>query len=120
MEIRTLPIADLHPADYNPRKNLKPGDAEYEKLKEQFHPDKFDADFITDLAREAGMNYVNLTARHHDSFCLFESKHSDYTSANSPAKRDLVGELAAQCRNFHQIYPPVVNNIDRPAKCFYS
>jgi DNA modification methylase len=33
MEIRTMPIADLHPADYNPRKNLKPGDAEYEKLK---------------------------------------------------------------------------------------
>lgn len=72
--------------------------AEYEKLKEQFRPDKFDADFITDLAAEAGMRYVNLTARHHDSFCLFKSKHSDYTSANSPAKRDLVGELADQCR----------------------
>jgi len=71
---------------------------EYEKLKEQFRPDKFDADFITDLAREAGMNYVNITARHHDSFCLFASKHSDYTSTESPAKRDLVGELAEQCR----------------------
>jgi len=72
--------------------------AEYEKLKEQFHPDKFDADFITDMAAEAGMRYVNLTARHHDSFCLFDSKHSDYTSARSAARRDLVGELAEQCR----------------------
>ena len=72
--------------------------AEYEKLKPQFHPDKFDADFITDLALEAGMKYVNLTSRHCDSFCLFDSKHSDYTSARSPAKRDLVGELAGQCR----------------------
>ena len=72
--------------------------AEYEKLKEQFHPDHFDADFITDLAKEAGMSYVNITSRHHDSFCLFDSKHSDYTSAKSPAKRDLVGELAEQCR----------------------
>jgi alpha-L-fucosidase len=72
--------------------------AEYEKLKDRFRPDKFDADFITDLAREAGMNYVNITARHHDSFCLFESKHSDYSSVNSPARRNLVGELAEQCR----------------------
>ena len=72
--------------------------AEYEKLKEQFRPDKFDADRITDMAAEAGMRYVNITSRHHDSFCLFESKHSDYTSVASPAKRDLVGELAEQCR----------------------
>ena len=72
--------------------------AEYERLQEQFRPHKFDADFITDLAAEAGMRYVNLTARHHDSFCLFASDHSDYTSVNSPAKRDLVGELAGQCR----------------------
>ena len=72
--------------------------AEYEKLKEQFRPDKFDADRITDMAAGAGMRYVNITSRHHDSFCLFASKHSDYTSAASPAKRDLVGELAEQCR----------------------
>jgi alpha-L-fucosidase len=72
--------------------------AEYEKLKGQFRPDAFDADAITDLACEAGMRYVNITSRHHDSFCLFGSKHSDYTSVNSPTKRDLVGELAAQCQ----------------------
>lgn len=72
--------------------------SEYEKLKDQFRPDRFDADRITDLAAEAGMRYVNLTARHHDSFCLFDSQHSDYTSAASPARRDLVGELAGQCR----------------------
>jgi len=72
--------------------------AEYEKLKDQFRPDKFDADKITDMAAAAGMRYVNITSRHHDSFCLFDSQHSDYTSAKSPAKRDLVAELAEQCR----------------------
>jgi alpha-L-fucosidase len=72
--------------------------ADYEKLKEQFRAEKFDADFITDLACEAQMRYVNITSRHHDSFCLFESKYSDYTSVESPAKRDFVGELAEQCR----------------------
>jgi alpha-L-fucosidase len=72
--------------------------AEYEKFKAQFTAAKFDADFITDLACEAGMKYVNLTARHHDSFCLFETAQNDYHSMASPAKRDLVGELAAACR----------------------
>lgn len=72
--------------------------AEYEKLKDKFTAEKFDADFITDLALEAGMKYVNMTAKHHDSFCLFKSSVSDYNSVNSPAKRDLVGELAAACQ----------------------
>lgn len=70
---------------------------EYEKLKDQFKPDKFDADFITDMASGAGMKYVNITARHHDSFCLFDSAVSEYTSVKSPAGRDLIAELAEQC-----------------------
>ena len=71
---------------------------EYEKLKDRFTAEKFDADFITDLALAAQMKYVNITTRHHDSFCLFETKQTDFHSVNSPAKRDLVGELAEQCR----------------------
>jgi len=71
---------------------------EYIKLKDQFTADKFDADFITDLALDAGMKYVNITARHHDSFCLFDSSVSNYTSVNSPSKCDLVGKLAHQCQ----------------------
>ena len=70
---------------------------EYIKLKNEFYATNFNADFITDLALEAGMKYVNITSRHHDSFCLFGSKVSDYSSVNSPAKRDLVGELSEQC-----------------------
>ncbi|VGO15677.1 hypothetical protein PDESU_04262 [Pontiella desulfatans] len=72
--------------------------AEYAKLADRFTAEKFDADFITDMALDAGMTYVNLTTRHHDSFCLFDSKYTDFKSTNSPAKRDLVGELAEQCR----------------------
>jgi alpha-L-fucosidase len=71
---------------------------EYAKLKDKFTAEKFDADFITDLALKAGMKYVNITTRHHDSFCLFDSKYTEFKSTNSPAKRDLVGELAEQCR----------------------
>jgi len=70
----------------------------YTKLKDRFTAAKFDADAITDLALAAGMRYVNITTRHHDSFCLFATKQTDFHSVNSPAKRDLVGELAAACR----------------------
>jgi alpha-L-fucosidase len=72
--------------------------AEYAKLKDRFTAEKFDADFITDLALAAEMRYVNITTRHHDSFCLFATKQTDFNSVNSPAKQDLVGELAAACR----------------------
>ena len=52
--------------------------AEYEPLKNQFIADKFDVDFITDLALEAGMKYITLTAKHHDGFCLFGTKQQQY------------------------------------------
>jgi IS5 family transposase len=42
--------------------------ADYDTLKNKFTANNFDADFITDLAIAAGMKYINITARHHDSF----------------------------------------------------
>lgn len=71
---------------------------EYEKLTEKFTAEKFDADFITDMVLKAGMKYINLTTRHHDSFCLFDSKYTNFKSTNSAARRDLVGELSEQCQ----------------------
>lgn len=72
--------------------------AEYEKLADKFTAENFDADFITDLALAAGMKYINITTRHHDSFCLFDSEYTDFKSTNSAAKRDLIAELAEQCQ----------------------
>jgi alpha-L-fucosidase len=71
--------------------------AEYAKLKDRFTAAKFDADFITDLALEAEMKYINLVTRHHDSFSLWATKQNDFHSASAPCGRDLVGELAEQC-----------------------
>lgn len=70
---------------------------EYQKLKDRFTAEKFDADFITDLALQAEMKYINITTRHHDSFCLWNTKTTDFNSVNSPARRDLVEELATAC-----------------------
>ncbi len=71
---------------------------EYAKLAGQFKPAKFDSDRCTSLAKEAGMNYVVLTTRHHDGFCLFDSKVSDFTSVKTAAKRDFVSEYVKSCR----------------------
>jgi len=72
--------------------------AEYEKLADSFTAKKFDADFITDLALEAEMKYINLTSCHHESFCLWDSRAEPFNSKRSPAGRDLVAEMAEQCQ----------------------
>lgn len=71
---------------------------EYARLEKEFTAAKFDADFITDLALAAQMGYVNFTTRHLGDMSMFRTRQSKFTSLNSPAKRDLVGELAEQCR----------------------
>jgi alpha-L-fucosidase len=71
--------------------------ADYEKLKLKFTAAHFDAGFIAELAVAAGMKYVNLTAKHHEGFCLFKTSQTDYNSCSAAAGRDLVGELREAC-----------------------
>jgi alpha-L-fucosidase len=71
--------------------------AEYARLKDRFTGKGFDADRIADLALAAGMKYINLVTRHHDSFCLFKTRFTEFHSVNSPARRDFVAELAKAC-----------------------
>jgi len=71
---------------------------EYDRLAERFTAEKFDADFITDLACGMGAKYVNLTTKHHDGFCLWDSGNCDFNVMHTPCGRDLVGELVEQCQ----------------------
>ncbi|MEU2021362.1 alpha-L-fucosidase [Streptomyces sp. NPDC016469] len=71
--------------------------AEYDRYLERFDPDLFDARQLACAAREAGMRYAVLTAKHHDGFCLFDSSLTDYTSVRA-AGRDLVAEFAEAMR----------------------
>ncbi|NOZ20213.1 MAG: alpha-L-fucosidase [Planctomycetes bacterium] len=72
--------------------------AEYRPLAERFSPTRYDPNEWAKLARQAGMRYMVLTTRHHDGFCLWDSKLSDFTAQKTGAKRDLVAEYAAACR----------------------
>lgn len=60
--------------------------ADYEKLKETFNPRHFDPDAWAAIAKRAGMKYVVFTTKHHDGFCMFDTKQTDYriTSASCP------------------------------------
>ena len=70
---------------------------EYANLADQFNPRDFNPRQWVAKAKEAGMKYVVLTTRHHDGFCLFDSKVSDFTSTKTGAKRDFVKEFADAC-----------------------
>ncbi|MDD4109731.1 MAG: alpha-L-fucosidase, partial [Prolixibacteraceae bacterium] len=70
---------------------------EYAKLKDKFTASGFDAGFLVNLAKKAGMKYITITSKHHDGFCLFRTGQTDFNSVNSPANRDLIGELAIAC-----------------------
>lgn len=72
-------------------------DPDYDKLYKQFNPVKFNAAEWVKIAQDAGMKYLVLVCKHHDGFSMFHTKHSDYSIANSPFKRDVVKELAEAC-----------------------
>ena len=71
---------------------------EYDNLYKQFNPTKFNADEWVAVAKAAGMKYMVLTTKHHDGFCLWDTKQTDYNIMNTPFKRDVVKELAAACK----------------------
>ncbi|WP_423493869.1 alpha-L-fucosidase [Microbacterium esteraromaticum] len=72
-------------------------DADYRPYFDHFDPDRFDAAQIARTAKEAGMGYVVLTTKHHDGFCLWDSKLTDFTSVDA-CGRDLVREYVDALR----------------------
>ncbi|MBE6373354.1 MAG: glycoside hydrolase [Lentisphaerae bacterium] len=76
--------------------------AEYQKFAEQFNPVKFNPAEWLDLAQETGMEYLVFTAKHHDGFCMWNTKETDYNIMHTPYGKDVVGMLAEEChkRNF--------------------
>ena len=72
--------------------------AEYDNLYKQFNPTKFNAQQWVAIAKAAGMKYLVITAKHHDGFCLWDTKLTDYNIMNTPFHRDVVKELAAECK----------------------
>lgn len=72
---------------------------DYAKLSDQFTAENYDPQTWAAMARDAGMRYAVLTTKHHEGFCLWDSKTCAFNAVNSAAKRDLVSEYVTAFRN---------------------
>ena len=100
----------------------------YAKFLGQFNPEKYDAEQWVLAAKGAGMKYMVITSKHHDGFCLWPSKLTDYDIQSTPFDRDILGELKQACDKHgmklgfyysimdwhHPNYPPRGWEKDRP------
>jgi alpha-L-fucosidase len=75
--------------------------AEYQSYAKQFNPIKFNADEWVRTARDAGMKYIVITAKHHDGFALFKTKASKWNIVDAtPYGKDVLKPLAAACKKY--------------------
>lgn len=65
-----------------------------------YNPTELDTDQWCRVAKEAGMNYIVLVTKHHDGFCLWPTKYTDYSVANTSNPTDVVGELARSAKKY--------------------
>jgi alpha-L-fucosidase len=65
-----------------------------------YNPSKLDVDQWLRIGQDAGMKYAVLTAKHVDGLSLWPSKHTSYTTANTPVKTDVVGAFVTACRKY--------------------
>jgi len=70
----------------------------YDNLYKKFNPVRFSAKEWVGLAKAAGAKYVVITSKHHDGFCIFDSKYTNYDIMSTPFKRDVLKELAEECK----------------------
>lgn len=66
--------------------------AEYEQLTRQMSLSEYDAKEWARIAKDMGVKYAVITTKHHEGFCLWPSKYTDYTIANTPYGRDMLKE----------------------------
>jgi alpha-L-fucosidase len=69
----------------------------YDNLYKSFYPGMFDADEFVAIAKRAGMKYLIQVAKHHNGFCMWDTKYSTYNVMNTPFRRDILGEMAKAC-----------------------
>jgi len=71
---------------------------EYARVACAWNPSHFNPELWADTAKQAGMKYAVLTTRHHDGFCLWDTKYTDYSTAKQAPGRDFTGEYVEAFR----------------------
>lgn len=80
------------------KKRERTSDADYHRYFDRFDPDLYNPRDWARHARQAGMKYAVITSKHHEGFCLFDSKYTDYKATRTPAGRDLIKEFVEAFR----------------------
>lgn len=65
-----------------------------------FNPTQINTDQWCRVAKDAGMGYIILVAKHHDGFCLWDTKTTEFKATNSPLKKDVIAELRKSCDKY--------------------
>ncbi len=73
-------------------------DADYQKYFDHFNPDLYEPKAWAKAAKAAGMKYFVITTKHHEGFCLFDSKFTDYKATKTPYGKDLIAPLVQAMR----------------------
>lgn len=73
-------------------------DFKYERFADMWKAENWDPDRWAELFEAAGAKYVVVVSKHHDGFCLYPSRYTDYSSVNRGPGRNIVGELAEAVR----------------------
>jgi len=74
--------------------------SEYEKLADTWKPKPRASRMWAKIAKQAGMKYIVMTTKHHEGFCLWDTKQTDYNAVKRSPGRDLVKEFVEACREF--------------------
>ena len=85
------------PWDINGVQTPRTEDPVYDNYYKQFNPTNYNADAWVRFAKESGMQYMVLIAKHHDGFAQFDSKACDYNIMASPYGKDIIRAYAAAC-----------------------
>lgn len=93
MYVQGSPEYQHHISKYGPQKDFG-----YKDFIPMFKAEKFDANEWVSLFKEAGAQYVVPVAEHHDGFQMYASELSEWNAANMGPKRDVLGELSAECK----------------------
>jgi len=69
----------------------------YDQMYKRFNPVNFNADEWVKIAKATGMKYITIISKHHDGFCMWDTKHTNHNIMNSPFGRDVIKELSEAC-----------------------
>ncbi len=72
----------------------------YDQFRTRFNPVKFNADEWVKMAKDAGVKYIVITSKHHDGFCMFDTKQTDFNIMNTPFHHDPMKDLTDACHKY--------------------